>query len=128
MQPVHIHVVPLSGHRFTQSMESFAKTVSPWPGMYFEMDGSFVWVRESNSADPRSQIDGMLYDRNDFIEYLDLKGAATGECWLAIFNAILGKTSQNFNLDELDENLRIHTVSLGEYKTVRQFIHTIADR
>jgi hypothetical protein len=95
--------------------------------MYFEMDGSFVWVRESSSDGSRSQIDGMLYDRNDAIEYLDLKGAATGECWLALFIAILGKTPKTFNLDELDESLRVHTVSLGEYKTVRQFIQTIGD-
>jgi hypothetical protein len=125
MQPMHIHVVPLPGHRWTQSMESFAKTVSDWPGMYFEMDGSFVWVRGSNSDASRSQIDGMLYDRNESIEYFDLKGTATKDSWLELFNAILGKTSKTCNLDELDENLRVHTVSRGEYKSVRQFIQTI---
>jgi hypothetical protein len=106
-------------------MELFAETVSRWPGMYFEMDGSFVWVRESD--DSRWQIDGMLYDRNDAIEYLDLKGTATGDLWLELFNAILGKTPEGLNLDELDENLRVHIVSQGEYKTIRQFIRTISD-
>jgi len=125
VQPVHIHIVSTPGQRLSQTMESFAETVSRWPGMYFEMDGSFVWVRESD--DSRSQIDGMLYDRNDSIEYLDLKGIATGERWLELFNAILGKTPENHNLDELDENLRVHTVSRGEYITVRQFIEAISD-
>lgn len=125
MQPVHIHIVPTPGQRLTQSMELFAETVSRWPGMYFEMDGSFVWVRESD--DSRWQIDGMLYDRNDAIEYLDLKGTATGDLWLELFNAILGKTPEGLNLDELDENLRVHIVSQGEYKTIRQFIRTISD-
>lgn len=125
MQPVHIHIVPTPGQRLTQSMELFAETVSRWPGMYFEMDGSFVWVRESD--DSRWQIDGMLYDRNDAIEYLDLKGTATGDLWLELFNAILGKTPESLNLDELDENLRVHIVSQGEYKTIRQFIRTISD-
>lgn len=125
MQPVHIHIVPIPGQRLTQSMESFAETVSRWPGMYFEMDGSFVWVRESD--DSRCQIDGMLYDRNDSIEYLDLKGTATGNLWLELFNAILGKTPECLNLEEMDENLRVHTVSHGEYKTIRQFLQMISD-
>jgi hypothetical protein len=125
VKPVHIHIMAIPGQRLTQSMELFAETVSPWPGMYFEMDGSFVWVRESN--DSRWQIDGMIYDRNDSIEYLDLKGAATGDLWLELFNAILGKTPECLNLDELDQNLRVHTVSHGEYKTIRQFIQTISN-
>lgn len=117
--------MPIPGQRLTQSMESFAETVSRWPGMYFEMDGSFVWVRESD--DSRCQIDGMLYDRNDSIEYLDLKGTATGNLWLELFNAILGKTPECLNLEEMDENLRVHTVSHGEYKTIRQFLQMISD-
>ncbi len=55
--------------------------------LYFEMDGSFVWaVREGEES--VGQIDGMIYDRDDAIEYLDLKGNAPAirgksclRCW-----------------------------------------------
>jgi hypothetical protein len=103
-------------------MEIFAETVSSWRGMYFEMDGSFVWVHESIPEKERSQIDGMIYDRNESIEYVDLKGSATRECWLAVLNAILGEPASNPNLELLESKMRIHAVALGEYTTVHQFL------
>lgn len=126
VKPLHIHVLPQSGQRFSQSMESFAETVSCWPGMYFEMDGSFVWVRESPLGSQRSQIDGMIYDRDDFIEYIDLKGCATEVCWLEIFMAILGQPAAN-TPEEMDSRLRVHTVACGEYLSVVDFLKTIND-
>ena len=126
MKPLHIHVLPQSGQRFSQSMESFAEAVSSWPGMYFEMDGSFVWVPESTLGTQRSQIDGMIYDRNGFIEYVDLKGSATEVCWLEVFIAILGQPATTAP-EEFDSRLRVHTVAFGAYLSVSQFLKTIND-
>lgn len=86
----HWYVYPAEGSRFRVTFEQFADSVANWPGMYFEMDGSFVWSISSEALGERAQIDGMVYDRDDRIEYLDLKGNARSQDWLALF-AVLGE-------------------------------------
>ena len=40
--------------------------------MYCEPDGSFVWV--SSQGEPAWQVDGNLYDHNERLLFVDLKG------------------------------------------------------
>lgn len=47
--------------------------------LHFEWDGSFVW-RGSAGEEPW-QIDGMLYDLGERIQYVDLKGSCPRESW-----------------------------------------------
>lgn len=93
----HLMFYPLENQEFSKSFEEFADSLSKWPGMYFEMDGSFVWVPPIPERDSvnlgiasgcRQQIDGMVYDRNGRIEYLDLKGTASLQSWLEIASAL----------------------------------------
>ncbi|XZE46813.1 hypothetical protein SH467x_002109 [Pirellulaceae bacterium SH467] len=86
----HWYVYPTEGNRFSVTFEQFAESVSNWPGMFFEMDGSFVWSISLERNPGRAQIDGMVYDRDDRIEYLDLKGNARPEDWLALFGVLVG--------------------------------------
>ena len=53
---------------FEELLESMAK----WPGVYFEWDGSFGWVGryEPTSARKRWKMDGMVYDRDQAIQYI----------------------------------------------------------
>ncbi len=63
------------------SFESAAEVLTQWKGLFFEMDGSFVW-RSAERVSPHEhqwQLDGMLYDRNGKIEYLELKGSCCKE-------------------------------------------------
>jgi hypothetical protein len=95
--------------RFSTTLEHFADQVSGWPGLYFEMDGSFVWaVREGDAS--VGQIDGMIYDRDDAIEYLDLKGNAPNIAWEKLLGVLLEADSEQ-GLDVL----RIFEVSSGAY-------------
>lgn len=95
--------------RFSTTLEHFADQVSGWPGLYFEMDGSFVWaVREGDES--VGQIDGMIYDRDDAIEYLDLKGNAPNIAWEKLLGVLLEADSEQ-GLDVL----RIFEVSTGAY-------------
>ncbi|QGJ71995.1 Hypothetical protein PBC10988_37080 [Planctomycetales bacterium 10988] len=59
--------------RFEELMEQFAQ----WPRMFCEWDGSFVWTGEesiSSEEELRWQLDGNLYDRDDRLIYIELKG------------------------------------------------------
>lgn len=94
----HLLVYPVAENENVGSFEDYAEQVESWPGMYFELDGSFVWVPDASSSKSdseftapveRQQIDGMVYDRNGRIEYLDLKGQATIENWLMLVEPIL---------------------------------------
>ena len=105
----HFLVYAPENERFSTTLESFADQVSGWPGLYFEMDGSFVWaVREG--VENVGQIDGMIYDRDEAIEYLDLKGNAPNFWW----EKLLGVLLKSDPLQSLDV-LRIFEVSTGTY-------------
>jgi len=68
-----------SNTAFAISFEEAATALGRLERMFFEPDGSFVWV---SGSPPRAgwQLDGMLYDRGGRLQYVELKGGvAAGE-------------------------------------------------
>jgi hypothetical protein len=67
-------IVPPSatGVPFALTFEAAGAALGKLERMYFEPDGSFVWV-SANPAEPW-QVDGVLYDRHERLLYLELKG------------------------------------------------------
>jgi len=63
--------------RFDCSFESAAERLSQLDRMYCEPDGSFVWVSAQNELS--WQVDGNLYDRDDRLIFVDLKGSCPAE-------------------------------------------------
>jgi hypothetical protein len=61
-----------SGCGFEQTFEDVAERLGQFDRLYFEPDGSFVWV--ASAGEPGWQLDGMVYDRNGRVLYVDLKG------------------------------------------------------
>lgn len=57
---------------FELSFETAETALAQLPRMYCEPDGSFVWV--SSTAEPSWQLDGNLYDRQERLLFVDLKG------------------------------------------------------
>jgi len=122
---IFVQIHPLSGNQLPQSFESFAKTLENIAGMHFEMDGSFVWV--DHDAAPASQMDGMVYDRQDKLAYVEIKGACSAKQWLTICLAACGLPSrENRDLmsndretkyDAIDQIARIHRVAEGDWTT-----------
>lgn len=47
--------------------------------MYPEMDGSFVWTGEIERVP--WQIDGMMYDRDDVVQWCEIKGVCPLKQW-----------------------------------------------
>lgn len=89
-QSIHIHLYAPQDQRFSIDFENFSELVSKWDGMYFEMDGSFVWVDRKFG---RNQLDGMVYDRDGAIEYLELKGNPSSHQLNSIFDTVTCKES-----------------------------------
>ena len=56
---------------FPATFEAAAAALARLDRMFFEPDGAFVWVAE---GEPRWQVDGVLYDRDGRLLYVELKG------------------------------------------------------
>jgi hypothetical protein len=59
------------------TFEQAGEALGQLPRLYFEPDGSFVWV--SSSGEPRWQVDGNLFDRDGRLLFVDLKGSCPPE-------------------------------------------------
>jgi hypothetical protein len=63
---------PLAPIPMSVSFEEAAERLQRLPRLFFEPDGSFVWVE--NGDGKRWQVDGTLYDRSGRLLYAELKG------------------------------------------------------
>jgi hypothetical protein len=106
-----------------KSFESFIEAIGQWDGLYAEPDGSFVWVWHEN--DQRYQLDGMVYDRGEFIEYIELKGTCSETAWLQLCTTLLSPTITSVSevtatanrsiSDTISTNLRVHDLDLARW-------------
>jgi hypothetical protein len=62
---------------FPVSFEEAGAALEKLPRLYFEPDGSFVWV--SGHDEPAWQVDGNLFDRAGRLLFVDLKGTCPSE-------------------------------------------------
>ncbi len=69
---------------FDRSFEAAAEALSALERLYCEPDGSFVWV--SRHGEPPWQVDGNLYDKDQRLRFVDIKG----RCPAAEFDRLLG--------------------------------------
>lgn len=67
----------LSTTTMERSFEAARARLSELERFYCEADGSFVWA--SPQGEPAWQIDGNLYDRNERLLFVDLKGTCPAE-------------------------------------------------
>ena len=57
---------------FPASFEEVEAAYGREPRMFFEPDGSFVW--RSSTDEPTWQVDGLVFDRDGRVRYVELKG------------------------------------------------------
>jgi hypothetical protein len=62
----------LSTTTFNCTFEEAADALRALERLYCELDGSFVWV--SRQGEPPWQVDGNLYDRQERLLFVDIKG------------------------------------------------------
>ena len=66
----------MSHQQFAVSFEEAGESLEKLPRMYFERDGSFVWVGTEPAA---WQVDGVMYDRDGRLLYVEIKGSCPVE-------------------------------------------------
>ena len=123
---VQIH--PQSGARIPQSFEGLVEAMQGLAGMYFEMDGSFVWV--DHSCSPPKQMDAMVYDCDGRLAYVEVKGHCSERQWQLLCRAMCElplELDQGTPLSaKIDNLLRVHEVGLGNWITASQVAAQLA--
>lgn len=114
-----VRVYAQEGMRIPTSFEQFMERISKWRGMHAESDGSFVWVYFDGLR--RRQLDGMVYDREGALEYVELKGALTVDSVSQLLKAITGDRDPNV----WDYTLRVHAVDDQYWMSVDEFVGTV---
>lgn len=82
-QTLHVPQALLS-EPFERNFEDAVEAFSRWERMFVEPDGSFVWCSSQNATP--WQVDGNLYDRDELLLFVDVKGA----CPKGEFDRFLG--------------------------------------
>ena len=126
--PIFVQIHPLPGQQLPQSFESLAEILGSIPGMFFELDGSFVWVDHADT--PPSQMDGMVYDRLGKLAYIEVKGACNARQWLTLCRGVCGLavplplTLKNGEVesgyDAIERIARVHRVVEGDWTTASE--------
>ncbi|MCU0707441.1 MAG: hypothetical protein MUF23_04030 [Pirellula sp.] len=113
-----LRIYAQEGERIPVSFEAYADAIRDWAGMFLEMDGSFVWTVDAEKQ--RLQVDGMIYDRDGAIEYVELKGEWPPEAWHRLLRPLVGLMDP-IAVDDvaptLWEQLRVHDVAGQQWKT-----------
>jgi len=132
--PIFVQIHPNPSQSLRQSFESLAVALGCMPGMYFEMDGSFVWV--DHRSKPVGQMDGMVYDRDGCLEYVEIKGNCTPDQWLTLCRAVCGvpiSQSRDAEADDLtrsystiEKMIRVHFVTEGGWTSAREIASRLA--
>ncbi len=78
MKWFNIQIVANDGAGLRVDMDAISHQFESIPRLQLEWDGAFVWVGE------RWQLDGMLYDRDEQLRYVDLKGCCPLSSWLLL--------------------------------------------
>lgn len=71
----HVHLVGAKGGTLGTDFDEVSRLLGLIERLHLELDGAFVWVGDG------WQIDGMLYDRDNHLRYVDLKGACPLSVW-----------------------------------------------
>jgi hypothetical protein len=74
----HIQLFATHGTSLGLPIDDVCRQLASIPRLQLELDGSFVWVGDG------WQLDGMLYDRDERLQYVDLKGSCPKSIWTFI--------------------------------------------
>lgn len=89
LQPTHEQL----NTPFPVAFEEAAERLEQFERMFFEPDGSFVWVGDSPGQPTPWQLDGVLYDHGGRIAHIELKGTAPPAALHRLLEALGGAAS-----------------------------------
>lgn len=94
MKTFHVHLVATDGADLGTGFVEVCQQLDQTPRLHLELDGSFVWVGEG------WQLYGMIYDRDERLQYVDLRGNCPKSVWSSL-TAMLVKDSTMANVVQL---------------------------
>ncbi len=109
----HIRVAwKISGE--APSFEAVFEVLSNKPNVHAELDGSFVWrsMERGSDRNPLWFLDGMIYDRDGAIEFIELKGKSDRKLFADLLVAC--------RVDDF-QKLKVQRVDSGEWMNVENF-------
>jgi len=86
LRTLQVSPTVLSTTTMDLSFEAATARLEKLERMFCEPDGSFVWV--SPQGEPAWQVDGNLYDRNERLLFVDLKGTCPPEAFDRLLTAL----------------------------------------
>lgn len=81
------------------SFESAQQRLENLPGLFFELDGSFAWMREPKV----DEVYGILYDASGVIRYCELHGNCRRSTWCELCEAIAGGSLSDLQVLQLPD-------------------------
>lgn len=96
---------------FNVTFDDTASRLIELDRMYFEPDGSFVWVSEKGPSE--WQLDGLLTDRGDKLMTIELKGSAPWTI-LATFLGVVGWPQREVVFQDMHRGLFYATDSFRQ--------------
>jgi hypothetical protein len=86
VRPLRVVPESLGATTMECSFETAVARLGRLPRLYCEADGSFVWA--SPQGETAWQVDGNLYDRNERLLFVDLKGTCPAEQFDRLLTAL----------------------------------------
>ena len=84
--------LPTGPSPLVESFEQVAERLSRLPNLHFEPDGSFSWcsIQRPSTNQRVWRLDGMVYDRENHVEYVELKGNCDLVSWETLTRILSG--------------------------------------
>jgi recombinational DNA repair protein RecR len=79
--------------QFSSTFEETAERLQDLPGLFLEPDGSFAWnQRQAHDREQLEHLEGTLYDRNERVEYCEVKGECSQRTMCRFLASLKGAT------------------------------------
>jgi periplasmic divalent cation tolerance protein len=98
------------------TFEEVYDRLSKRPNVFIELDGSFVWRAAIGSLHQfdAPQIDGMLYDRTERMEYVELKGRCEAPQWNEFVITLVGERNTGMRVQDMSNGIWMTLVEFSE--------------
>ena len=96
---LHIYLYGPAGAPLGVRFDDVVQRLISIERMHYEPDGSLLW------SGANWQIGGIIYDRQEVVQYVELQGTAPAERWQSLVRAIAGPTGQVSVLRLQDQSL-----------------------
>lgn len=102
--------LPTGPKPLSVAFEQVEERLSRFPNVHFEPDGSFVWgATEQGPYFGRLwQLDCMLYDRENRIQYVELKGNCDRTTWEMLIEVLAGVECNPLVVQWIEQGVWVH--------------------